>query len=250
MTLSVPPVPPATALYRRVGANFALPLSLLNPEEQRLLPGLLDNADLWLWEPTRIGPIVTLGDSNGLKSWVKAPAFRSPGTVVDAAALSIACNTLTDEEYTLKSYGLKTLNSTPPGQPNPAHRHGIPISMQMELPEKVLRWQHGPRLNKLRALKPTIGFCPVFATASQGGMGAVRVRQLVTEYVPILQSRASTLIIGVPDPDTKEFVAMSRRLNAPHEQVLDLLRAGSYPTAYAAHRVYDIAPVIRFIRVP
>ena len=249
MTLPVPPSTPAQ-LYRRVKNNIALPLSLLSSHEQQQLPGLLAPADLQLWQPTRIGPIVTLGDSNGLKRWVQAPAFKSPGTVVDAAALSIARDALEKDGYTLVAYNFKKLNSTPPGQPDPANRHGIPISMQMQLPPHVLRWQHGPRLDKLLADKPTLGFCPVVATASQGGMGEVRVRQLVKEYSPILQSRASTLIIGVPNPNAKVFLALARRLNAPHEHVLNLLRAGGYPSAYAAHRIYDIAPLIRFIRVP
>ena len=77
MTLPVPPSTPAQ-LYHRVKDNIALPVSLLSPQEQQVLPGLLAEADLQLWQPTRIGPIVTLGDSNGRKRWVEPPAFRSP----------------------------------------------------------------------------------------------------------------------------------------------------------------------------
>lgn len=250
MTLPATLVSPAWLLYHRVKENIALPVSLLSPQEQQLLPGLLATADLQLWQPTRIGSIITLGDSNNLKSWVKAPAFKAPGTVVDAAALAIARNTLEVWHYTLVEYGFKRLNSTPPGPADPANRHGIPISMAMRLPQHIMLWQHGPRLNKLLAAKPTLGVCPVFGTASQGGMNIVRVRKLVTQYGPILQSRASTLIIGVPNPTDPAFVSLAKRLNAPYQHVLSIIRAGGYPSAYAVHRIYDIAPVIRFIQVP
>lgn len=239
-------------LLDSVHDNYAVPEWYVTAEFEPALSRLLASGHLRR-TLTEIGPCISLARRATDVFGARFPR-RGPASVAHLAALAVIRDLLVDEGYTFVRFQMKKSAVYPAySLPSGGERDGTPIGLTMRLPEDVMRWQHGHRLQRRLAEVPTLGECPVHVSLAASGprtdrLMAVRIKDLLKRH-PFLQRDAATLIVGVRD--TALHPMLEQRYNMHHRALQTRCRnemADSVPEATSDTR--HLAPTLKLIDLP